>query len=160
MKLKLLLKAELVNVTDLQVPDEAEDLYFQVKCTSCQEVHANWVSMNRVEKFDLSGSRGDANLVLKCKLCNRESSASFDESKPIKPYSIENTNQFAEFATFECRGLEIINFQPREGFFAKGAESNTRFEDIDLTDGEWADYDDKANVEVSIMDIEVKFQRA
>jgi hypothetical protein len=28
--LKLLLKAELVNVTDLQVPDEAEDLYFQV----------------------------------------------------------------------------------------------------------------------------------
>lgn len=45
--------------------------------------------------------------------------------------------------TIECRGLELVDFAPREGWKAKGAESGTVFEDIDLTDGDYADYDEK-----------------
>ena len=32
---------------------------------------------------------------------------------------------------------------PQSGWTAQGAESGTKFEDIDLTEGDWADYDEK-----------------
>lgn len=35
----------------------------------------------------------------------------------------------------------------------KGAESNTPFSAIDLSDGEWYDYDEKSGEEVSIKEI-------
>ncbi len=33
------------------------------------------------------------------------------------------------------------------------------WEDVDLSEKEWVDYDDKSNESVSIMDLEWKFQR-
>lgn len=63
-------------------------------------------------------------------------------SKPVA-YDIENNGKFQTIVTIECRGLELVDFAPREGWKAKGAESGTVFEDVDLTDGDWADYDEK-----------------
>ncbi|KAF9898501.1 hypothetical protein BX616_003944 [Lobosporangium transversale] len=77
-------------------------------------------------------------------------------SKPV-PYLIENNDKFATIATIECRGLELVGFEPRSGWTAKGAESGTVFEDIDLTDGDWADYDEKSQMPVGISNIESKF---
>jgi hypothetical protein len=45
-------------------------------------------------------------------------------------------------------------------FKAKGLESNTPFAAIDLSEGEWYDYDDKAGEEVSIKDIKWEIRRA
>lgn len=67
----------------------------------------------------------------------------------------------------DCRGLEFIEFKPdvsdyRVHFLdfplipdqgeweAKGTESSTLFAGIDLSDGEWYDYDEKTSEEVSI----------
>ena len=43
---------------------------------------------------------------------------------------------------------------------ATGVESGTKFTDIDLSDGEWFDYDEKASEEVSIKDIKWEIRRA
>lgn len=43
---------------------------------------------------------------------------------------------------------------------AKGAESGTAFSGIDLSDGEWYDYDEKAGEEVSIKEISWSVGRA
>lgn len=43
---------------------------------------------------------------------------------------------------------------------AKGAESPTQFKEIDLSDGEWYDYDEKAGEEVSIKEISWDVGRA
>jgi len=43
---------------------------------------------------------------------------------------------------------------------ATGIESGTKFADIDLTDGEWFDYDDKAGEEVSVKDVRWEIRRA
>ena len=43
---------------------------------------------------------------------------------------------------------------------AKGLESGTKFSAIDLADGEWFDYDEKAGEEVSIKDIKWQIRRA
>ena len=60
------------RVTDLR-PQDTEDApffyTFKVQCTSCRETHPNFVSVSRFEQNDVSGSRGEANFVWKCRNC-------------------------------------------------------------------------------------------
>ena len=42
---------------------------------------------------------------------------------------------------------------------ATGLESGTKFTNIDLDEGEWYDYDDKAGEEVSIKDLKWEIRR-
>lgn len=58
----------------------------------------------------MSGSRGEANFVWKCKNCKRESSASiiaaptaYEQTEPAKKQKI---------IQFDCRGLEFVEFNP------------------------------------------------
>ncbi|KAJ1987230.1 hypothetical protein H4R33_002954 [Dimargaris cristalligena] len=113
-KLQLSLKADLVNVTDLQPEDEHFDYHFKIKCNSCHEVSDNFITINRIETTPMSGSRGEANLVMKCKFCKREGSAGF-ESSSLKPYTAESSGQFAPIAVLECRGIEPVEFAPMAG---------------------------------------------
>lgn len=41
-----------------------------------------------------------------------------------------------------------------------GSESGTKFSGIDLTEGEWFDYDEKASEEVSITNVKWDIRRA
>lgn len=57
----------------------------------------------------MSGSRGEANFVWKCKNCKRESSASikaaptaYEQTEPAKKQNL---------LEFDCRGLEFVEFQ-------------------------------------------------
>ena len=43
---------------------------------------------------------------------------------------------------------------------ATGSESGTKFADIDLTEGDWYEYDEKASDEVSIKDVKWEIRRA
>jgi len=43
---------------------------------------------------------------------------------------------------------------------AKGLESTSTFSDIDLQEGEWFDYDEKASGEVSVKDLKWEIRRA
>ena len=45
-------------------------------------------------------------------------------------------------------------------WMAKGLESPTPFSGIDLQEGEWFDYDEKAGEEVSIKDLQWEIRRA
>ncbi|KAJ1928700.1 hypothetical protein IWQ60_001799 [Tieghemiomyces parasiticus] len=158
-KLNLSIKAVLTNVTDLQpADDEGFDYHFKIKCNSCQEVTDNLVTVCRQESSSISGSRGEANLVMRCKFCKREGSLSFEGI--TQPYPIEKSGQFAPIVTVECRGLEPVDFEPMDGWKVKGAESNTVFDEVDLSDDMWADYDEKAGDEVSVAEFECKFTKA
>ncbi|CAG8823786.1 9523_t:CDS:2, partial [Gigaspora margarita] len=159
-KLALYFKAELEKVTDVGPSNEAYEWHFKVKCNNCNEINENWVGVNQLASNDITGSRGSANFVMRCKFCKREASAQFDNTS-IKPYTIENSGQFSQIAIIECRGLEFVDFDPRTGFKARGAESKTIFDDINLTSKEdWADYDEESGVPVGISEIMVKFERA
>jgi hypothetical protein len=72
MVLALALKAELNGVTSLRPLDTEDSPFyytFKVQCTSCRETHPNWVSVSRFEQNEVSGSKGEANFVWKCKNC-------------------------------------------------------------------------------------------
>ncbi|KAI8995038.1 hypothetical protein BDB01DRAFT_847020 [Pilobolus umbonatus] len=157
-KLGLYIKADLENITDLK-PVEEFEWSFKIECTSCHEKDPSWISFNPHESYDMNSSRGSANLVMRCKFCKRDGSAQFEPSFKLQSYNIEDTGKFKQIAQFDCRGLELVDFQPRESWVAKGAESNSVFEDIDLTEGEWVEYDEKTSEPVGISNIEVQFKK-
>ncbi|KAI9679530.1 MAG: hypothetical protein M1817_005552 [Caeruleum heppii] len=146
--LALTLVADLTGVTDLRPDDTPEDRYyftFKVQCTSCREIHPNWVSVSRFESNDLSGSRGEANFVWRCKSCKRESSAVIKGSP--NPYKQTSPPTKQKILEFDCRGLEFTEFKCDGEWLVTGIESNTAFSGITLEDGEWFEYDEKAGGE-------------
>ncbi|KAI9502596.1 hypothetical protein BX070DRAFT_192830 [Coemansia spiralis] len=156
-KIDLQLKADLSNVTDFIVGDEHYHWNFRFECTSCHEKSENLATISTEDSSQISGSRGEANLVMRCKFCNREGAASI-VSKP-KAYTAENSGRYATILTIECRGMEPVEIGPTPGWVAKSTESKQSFE-VDPSEGEWYDYDDEASVEVSITDVESQFVRS
>lgn len=154
MGLKLILNAQLENLTGLEPVDTAEQPFeytFEIQCTACREVHPKEVAINRFERHDIPGSRGEANFVFRCKACKKESNASI--TRTGKTYDLEDSETDVAVLEIEARGLEFVRFVP-DGFFrARGAESGTPFDEIELNDGEFYDYDDNAGNEVSVTEV-------
>jgi len=159
-KLQLNIKAELDNVTDLVPASDDFEFFFEVKCNSCHEIHPKLVSVNRLQEHELKHGKGStANFVWRCGNCRRESSASFEPVK-LQPYSIDSNRQFALLLILDCRGLEFTRFDPQGVWTCKGAESGTVFSDVEFTDGEWTDYDEKSAQPVGISEIQSEWVRA
>ncbi|XP_009872666.1 PREDICTED: UPF0587 protein C1orf123 homolog, partial [Apaloderma vittatum] len=144
-----------------------------LKCGNCGEVSEKWQYLRLMDSAPLKGGRGSATMVQKCKLCSRESSIVHNRyipvimlmketagpadilSQTIKPYNAEDSEKFKTIVEFEC--LEPVDFQPQAGFAAEGAESGTPFHDINLSEKDWNDYDEKAKESVGIYEVTHKF---
>ncbi|PSN72970.1 DUF866-domain-containing protein [Corynespora cassiicola Philippines] len=161
MVLALALTAELNGVTNLRPLDTEDSPFFytfKVQCTSCRETHPNYVTVNRFEMNELSGSRGEANFVWKCKNCKREHSANVKAAPASYPHTDPPKTQ--NILEFDCRGLEFTDFKAEGEFLAEGTETGSKFTSIDLSEGEWFDYDEKASEEVSITNVKWEIRRA
>ncbi|KAL9127712.1 MAG: hypothetical protein Q9217_003463 [Psora testacea] len=175
--LALALTADLAGVTDLlpvDTPDEPYFYTFKVQCTSCREVHPTWVSISRYESNEISGSKGEANFVWRCKTCKRESTANI-RNAPCT-YTQASPPQTRNIIEMDCRGIEFTEFKAdvrtaltfqwylanvaQGEWTAKGLDSPTKFNGIDLQEGEWFDYDEKTSEEVSIREVKWEIRRA
>ncbi|RPB23991.1 hypothetical protein L211DRAFT_824455 [Terfezia boudieri ATCC MYA-4762] len=157
----LTLTADLWGVTDLRPDDSEENPFyymFKVECTSCREVHLNWIGVSRFDSNEISGSKGDANFVWKCKNCQRQSFASI-KSEPM-PYIAQSPPKPQNLLLIECRGCEFKEFKAEGDWLATGEKTGTKFSGIKLEENEWYDYDEKAGKEVSIKDIKWEVRRA
>ncbi|KAI4153340.1 MAG: hypothetical protein LQ340_002365, partial [Diploschistes diacapsis] len=118
---------QIPSVTNLEPVDTPDSPYyytFKVQCTSCREVHPNWVGISR----------------------HRESTASIVDA-PGK-YVQESPPKPQRLVRIDCRGLEFVEFKPDGGeWTATGSESSTKFSGIDLDQGDWYDYDEKSGEE-------------
>jgi len=160
-RLMLSIKADLESVTNLSPASDSFEYFFQVQCSSCHETHPKYVGLNRMEEHELSGSKGNtAHFVWRCGMCKRESSAKFDSSFPIRPYTIESSGKFAPLLVLDCRGLEFTNFDPRGIWKCIGSESGMAFNEVDMEEREWTDYDEKSSVSVGVMAFEGKWSKA
>ncbi|KAI5805070.1 hypothetical protein EDC01DRAFT_355869 [Geopyxis carbonaria] len=158
--LALTLTAEMTGVTDLRPIDTEETPFyymFKVECVSCRETHSNWIGISRFETREMHGSRGEANLVWRCKNCQRESSAVIKTGP--NAYDYQEHPKPATILTFECRGCEFNEFKPEGEWQAKGIEKGTPFTAIDLNEGDWFDYDEKTKEEVSIKEMKWEIKR-
>ncbi|KAK2150874.1 hypothetical protein LSH36_384g01036 [Paralvinella palmiformis] len=158
-KIGLQIKAQLQNVTDLTPEGEDFRWYLKLRCVNCGDETPEYVYLTQLESQPLKGGRGRASLVIKCKLCARENSIDIVKDS-IKQYTAEDTNKFKTIIVFDCRGVEPIAFDARIGWTAKGEETVTVFPEVDLSQGEWCDYDEKASEPVSIEELQHQFVKA
>ena len=165
-KIGLQIKANLECVTEI-IPDDIQNFrwHLKLKCTQCGEVPNHWQYVTLSEEQPLKGGRGSANYVSKCKLCSHQNSLDIKEDS-IVSYNMKDVNKFKTIATFDCRGLEPVDFEPRDGWKAQGYKENedgegemtsTIFSDVDLSDKEWADYDERSGESTVISEFEVNF---
>lgn len=156
----LKVEAELNGVTSLEPVDDVESPFeytFTIQCTNCREIHGKPVTINRFESHDMSGSRGEASFVFRCKVCKSEHSASISRTNELVSGD-DDSSHLAVILTVDSRGMEFVEFHPQGEFRCVG-NSGTRFGEIDLSEGEWYDYDDKAGEEVSVVDVKWSIDR-
>ncbi|XP_071506945.1 CXXC motif containing zinc binding protein-like isoform X2 [Diadema antillarum] len=157
-RIGLQIKANLENVTNLGPDGDDFRWYMKLQCGQCGEVTDTWQYVSLLESSPLKGGRGNASLVSKCKLCKKENSIDILKDF-IKPYRMEENNQFQTVVAFDCRGMVPVKYSFRSGFQAEGVDSPTKFGEIDLQSEEWADYDEHTNQSVGIYELESKFTK-
>ncbi len=165
-KIGLQISANLEFVTEL-IPEEVGEFKwtFKFKCNQCGEVPDHWMYVALNEEQPLKGGRGHANFIAKCKNCLKQNSCDIKEES-IASYNFEDARKFKTIVVLDCRGLEPVDFDPRSSWKAKGytededgdgKTTGTEFDDIDLTDKEWSDYDEKSGESTMISEFKCNF---
>lgn len=72
-------------------------------------------------------------------------------------YTEADSETFKSLVSFDCRGIEPISFDPRSGYIVKCSENGKTFEDVEIEDGDWTEYDDKNKNSVSISEFKSQF---
>jgi len=70
-------------------------------------------------------------------------------------YTAEDDGLFRTLIVFEVRGLDIVGFDARDGWAVQSGRKV--FQDVDLTDKEWVEYNDEDNIPVEINNLEFNF---
>ena len=83
-----------------------------------------------------------------------------DDPRTPRSFTAEDSETFVPILALECRGVEPYAFHPMGGEFIVESEGGMVFEgeDVDLSDGDWADYDGDNDLSVSISEFESKFE--
>ncbi|KAL5106732.1 CXXC motif containing zinc binding protein [Taenia crassiceps] len=156
----LLLRARLTNISELSPSGDDFQWCLKVRCSNCMEVHDKWVFVCAQRREAVKGLRGFANLKLKCRFCGRENLAGVVEGS-VKSYREEDSEKVRPVVRLECRGMQPVEFSPRDGWrVVSNSNCATVFSDVDLTDGEWMDYDDDGGCCVEIFDVQTEIKSA
>ncbi|MED6157051.1 hypothetical protein PIB30_019890 [Stylosanthes scabra] len=157
----LMITADLENLTDLQPHGGCNDpdftFMFKVKCGNCGEISQKETCVCLKETFSVPRSKGSAHLFQKCKLCGRDGTVAMIEGKgqPLT-YSQSQSGKYTPLMMFDCRGYEPVDFVFANGWKAESLEG-TVFDDIDLSSGEFAEYDEKGQCPVMISNLRSTF---
>ncbi|KAI3632553.1 hypothetical protein MIR68_009659 [Amoeboaphelidium protococcarum] len=148
--LGLQLSARFDCIQSIEVPNDFEFM-LSIQCTSCREVHSSQVGVNRNDTVAIPNSKGEANLVMKCKFCSQLMNLNFLDKTQV--YMNEDAEQasFKTLASAECRNMEIKDWHLTEGFKVT-CESGHVFDNVDLSE-DFADYDETGNCPVEITEI-------
>ncbi|XP_014225921.1 UPF0587 protein C1orf123 homolog [Trichogramma pretiosum] len=158
-KIALKLKANLENIESL-CPATSPDFrwYLKFTCNNCGEMSSKWNYASLSEETPAQRGSAVNHFVTKCKLCGRDNSLTILQ-ETVRGIVAESCGEFRQVAVFDCRGLEPKEFSAREGWVAKAVDGGKTFNEVDLSEGEWADYCDKINQPVGVYEIEHKFER-
>ncbi|KAF5748293.1 hypothetical protein HS088_TW04G00245 [Tripterygium wilfordii] len=160
-KYMLVISAELENLTNLQPQGGRDDptfsYFFKVKCGNCGEVSQKATCVTLNETLPSPLGKGTTNLVQKCKLCKREGTITMvpGSGSPLTQ-DMSETGKFSPLMLFDCRGYEPVDFVFGLGWKVESIEG-TKYEDVDLSSGEFAEYDEKGECPVMISNLRSAF---
>ncbi|KAF9613360.1 hypothetical protein IFM89_007438 [Coptis chinensis] len=128
-----------------------------MKCMNCGEMSQKVTYVSLSDTVPNPNGRGTSHLVQKCKFCSWEGTVTMipGRGKPLMLDASESRD-YAPLMLFDCRGLEPVDYAFGQGWKAIST-SGTKFEDIDLSRGEYADYCEKGQIPVMISNLQAKF---
>ncbi|CAI9093623.1 OLC1v1029170C1 [Oldenlandia corymbosa var. corymbosa] len=158
---ELRITAELENLTEVQPQGGCDDsnfvYYVKLKCGNCGEIGDKETCLSMDDVVPHPTGKGTCHLVRKCKFCGREATVNMlpGYGRPLS--HIESQfGKYAALMVFDCRNVEPVEFSFGSGWKAESIEG-TKFEDIDLSAGEYADYDEKGECPVMISNLRSTF---
>ncbi|KAF4533503.1 hypothetical protein B566_EDAN000988 [Ephemera danica] len=129
-----------------------------VKCMSCDTLSPAWHHISAADETEFSSLKGNVNFCMKCKFCKRPGFIDIiKDSNSV--YKEEDSGEFKTIVSFECKGIEPVEYTFEDGWNVKALDQNTVFENVNLMSNDWMDYDTKSNMPVSISDLKSKFVR-
>eukprot|EP00516_Mucochytrium_quahogii_P005113 CAMPEP_0203761098 /NCGR_PEP_ID=MMETSP0098-20131031/14263_1 /ASSEMBLY_ACC=CAM_ASM_000208 /TAXON_ID=96639 /ORGANISM=" , Strain NY0313808BC1" /LENGTH=145 /DNA_ID=CAMNT_0050654951 /DNA_START=1907 /DNA_END=2341 /DNA_ORIENTATION=+ len=144
MKLTLFVKADLEFINQVHFPSQ-----WSVKVKQSNGDEEREVIIDPENEQDISGSRGKCNFAIKWPGSNKESYLNVFEPKGCQKFlSSDKTGEFVPVIGFECRGLEPVEWNMKDGTFKCVSVSGKEFDDVEFTEGDWYDYDDDAGESV------------
>ncbi|KAI3692600.1 hypothetical protein L6452_32420 [Arctium lappa] len=161
-KFMLYIRAELENLTNFQPQGGCNDpdftYYFKLKCDDCGEVTKKEICVSLNETVHLSRKR-TTNLIKKCKFCTRVGTMTMipGQGIPLTNLSSEN-GDYAPLMVFDCRGFEPLDFAFGRGWKAETIEDARILEDVDFSNGDFAEYDDKGGYWIMIFNVNAMFK--
>lgn len=72
-------------------------------------------------------------------------------------YTADDAGNYKTIVVFDCRGVEPFEFSPRAGWIVQSAENGQSFEDVDLSDDDWVEYDQKNKNSVGVYEFASQF---
>jgi len=132
---------------------EEFSLRLKLQCKTCNEIQAKTSVLedgfNLENKTEIPGGKGTASLVQKCGFCSSIFSLDvISTSDQIISYTSEAESP-AFLASLECRGCEPVEYEAGAGWAVEGS-GGTVFSDVDLTSGDFCEFDEKADVSVTV----------
>ena len=154
-KIGLQIQANFENVKELKVCGDEFRWALKFRCTNCSEESRTWQYVTLTESSETKGGRGTASMVQKCKLCSRENTLDIFKDS-IKSYTEADEPRFHCIVAFDCRGMEPIEFDFGDDWVVL-CNSITIFDNVDLSEGEWYDYDEVDQETVSVTNLAYNF---
>lgn len=151
------IRARLENVKELKTNHPNHSFSLKLKCTGCGEVSEKWHDITESEKFPGKTGRSENNYIAKCKMCGRENCLDIVPGSNAS-YTIDDSEKFKSIVAFECRGIEPVDYRPTDGWIVSVEESNKVFNDVDLSEKEWVEYDEKIQDSVGIYEFEYELK--
>ncbi|KAK9812865.1 hypothetical protein WJX72_004876 [[Myrmecia] bisecta] len=153
----LYVKAHLENVAELSLPADHE-YCIDVQESAGAEVREG-VTVTAANEEEIPNSRGTANFCMKWSRDSKHAAyLNVVQVKGVtRPLTEDDENKWVGIVGFDCRGLMPIRWQPRDGFRIK-ATSGQVFEDVDLSEKEWCDFDEKLGESVGVYELEHKIE--
>ncbi|CRH01580.1 conserved protein, unknown function [Plasmodium relictum] len=149
----LCIKAELDNVKKLYCNDEYLWI-FNIRDNSSSLTRNN-IQFRRIDKLDIPNSRGTANFMIKWTEYPKYSTINFVNTKNCCSY--EENDTWKDFASFECRGIEIVDFIPSNNFIVEDIKGKVYY-DVNLSELNWCDYNEEHEMCVGIYNLEYEIK--
>lgn len=116
--------------------------------------------MDRNDELPLADSRGTAHFVIKWPYATDQSYIKIIPHRSVaKEYTADNSGEFVTVLAMECRGIEITAWYPSFDFSVESSGGLVFPHDkVDLSDRDWADYDEENDLSVSISNLDYRIE--
>ena len=149
----LLFRARLEGVAEVRAQADMR-WFFRVQCSNCGEENDREIYLHGNEDVQDEGSRGSFNFIMKCKGCSKSVTLNLLH-KSVSAYT--DSENFQRIAQVDARGLRVLAWRTSQGLNAY-CQSGRVFEDINVEEADWTEYDEEGALVVGIYEITTSVQ--